>query len=524
MVDCEVAADQNVQRGFPYRRVLVVGLGVSGRGALKVLHSVNVETISVDEHNDTADIHDFNLIDWAQIDAVVTSPFFNPRTPFILQARKRHIPVMSEVELAWLLRVDTINTGVPAAWIGITGTNGKTSTTQLTSAMLQAAGFDAPAVGNIGKSVSRAALEASHDVLCVELSSFQLHFTQDMQLDCAAITNLAADHLDWHGSMKAYAADKAVVYRGVRKVLVYNADDAAVTQLAQEAREHVCEDCKIVGVTLHAPQSGQLGVDNGWIVDASGIAGGSYDQPRRMIALRELKYLCEPDGSVYPHLLCDALIALALTLGLTRNVDDVLKALCEFKPGGHRIETVATLRGSSTQGDIRFIDDSKATNAHAAHASLSSFADHRVIWIAGGLAKGAEFHELIEQCKRVMKAVVLIGVDQRPLLEALREHAPLLPVTIIDPDGQHVYSYESIAAVDNNIAQSVCNISSAKHAPDVGKRIMCNAVQAAGAYATEGDVVMLAPACASMDQFLSYADRGDCFAHAAQEWVKSYGN
>ena len=191
------------------KTVLVAGLGISGRSMMEVLRSRAARVIGVDEHKPEADLHSFDDIDWDSADIVMTSPVFNPRTPFILEAQRRGIPVYSEVELAWRLRVDSARTGRPAPWVGITGTNGKTSTTEMTSAMLCADGLVAPAVGNIGKAVSHAAVDPDNDALCVELSSFQLHFTDSLALDCAAITNIADDHLDWHGGIEAYAADKS---------------------------------------------------------------------------------------------------------------------------------------------------------------------------------------------------------------------------------------------------------------------------------------------------------------------------
>ena len=209
------------------KTVLVAGLGISGRSMMEVLRSRAARVIGVDEHKPEADLHSFDDIDWDSADIVMTSPVFNPRTPFILEAQRRGIPVYSEVELAWRLRVDSARTGRPAPWVGITGTNGKTSTTEMTSAMLCADGLVAPAVGNIGKAVSHAAVDPDNDALCVELSSFQLHFTDSLALDCAAITNIADDHLDWHGGIEAYAADKSKVFRNVRRALVFNADASA---------------------------------------------------------------------------------------------------------------------------------------------------------------------------------------------------------------------------------------------------------------------------------------------------------
>ncbi len=516
---------------FKFNRVLVAGLGISGRGAAEVLRTVGCEAITADENKQEADIHDFSAIDWNTIDAVVTSPVFNPRTQFLLDAASHNIPVMSEVELAWRLRVNSNRTKKPAYWIGITGTNGKTSTTEMTSAMLTACGLDAPAVGNIGKSVSHASLEAEHDALCVELSSFQMHFTDSLALDCAAITNITADHLDWHGGMDAYANDKAKVFNNVTKALVYNAQDARVKDLAKNAK--VAEGCKRIGFTLQEPKPGEIGVKDGWIVDNSGVAGGVEGEPKRIVALRDLKHLCEPDGTVYPHLLADALTALALVLGLinnsnnsnnssSNNIENVLKALCEFAPGGHRIQTVATLKSLDNNAlkSIRFVDDSKATNAFAAAASLSSFANNSVVWIAGGLAKGSHFEDLISKQKHVIKAIVVIGVDQRPIVEAIHASAPNIPVTIVAPDGSYAKSYNGI---DDAVLDSIEHSNLVQANSSFGQDVMRKTIEAAGAYATYGDVVLLAPACASMDQFVSYADRGNRFAQESQRWVHNHG-
>ena len=372
--------------------------------------------------------------------------------------------------------------------VGITGTNGKTSTTEMTSEMLTACGLAAPAVGNIGKAVSHAAVDPANDVLCVELSSFQLHFTYSLELDCAAITNIADDHLDWHGGIENYAADKAKVFHNVKKALVYNADDERVTKLAFAAQ--TTPECRRIGFTLAEPKDGQIGVKDGWIVDMSGIAGGEAGKPFQVAKVTDFTHLTEPDGTVYPHLLADALTALALVLGLGADKDKALAALKQFTPGGHRIQTVAVAK-TSDGGTIRFVDDSKATNAHAAKASLDSFADKSVVWIAGGLAKGSRFEQLVADQAHTIKAAIIIGKDQQPMLDAFKASAPDIPMSIIDP-------------TDNDT-------------------VMARAIDAAGTYAQSGDVVLMAPACASMDQFKSYADRGNQFAQQAQRWVNEHG-
>ena len=238
------------------------------------------------------------------------------------------------------------------------------------------------------------------------------------------------------------------------------------------------------------PKDGQIGVKDGWIVDMSGIAGGEAGKSFQVAKVTDFTHLTELDGTVYPHLLADALTALALVLGLGADKDKALAALKQFTPGGHRIQTVAVAK-TSDGGTIRFVDDSKATNAHAAKASLNSFADKSVVWIAGGLAKGGRFEQLVADQAHTIKAAIIIGKDQQPMLDAFKASAPDIPMSIIDP-------------TDNDT-------------------VMARAIDAAGTYAQSGDVVLMAPACASMDQFKSYADRGNQFAQQAQRWVNEHG-
>ena len=219
------------------------------------------------------------------------------------------------------------------------------------------------------------------------------------------------------------------------------------------------------------------------------MAGGAVGESVRLAAITDFAHLAEPDGSLYPHLVADALTALALVLGLGADRDTALKALTSFKPGGHRIETVA--EAAVEGGSVRFVDDSKATNGHAARASLSSFPAKSVIWIAGGLAKGSRFEDLVKDQAHTIKAAVIIGKDQQPMIEAFASQAPDIPVTIIDPE-------------DNDT-------------------VMDRAVEACGTYTAAGDIVLMAPACASMDQFKSYADRGNRFAAAAKTWSEVHG-
>ena len=460
------------------RRVLVAGLGVSGRAAATALRAAGAEVRTFDERASDADLTAAADVDLATVDLVVASPGWPPTAPVLDEAARREIPVWSEVELAWRLRVDRGDGRGPAPWLVLTGTNGKTTTVGMLEAMLTAAGERAVAVGNVGTPVVEAATDPTNDVLAVELSSFQLHFTSTMAARAAAVLNIAPDHLDWHGSFDAYVADKARIYAGVEVACVYGAQDPLVEQLVRDAE--VAEGARAVGVTLGAPGPGQLGLVDGILVDRAFHAPA--DDPHRMQSaaelgtLDDLASLAGPDGRVAPHVLIDALTAAALARAYGVPARAVRDGLRTYRPGAHRIEHVAVVDG------VFFVDDSKATNAHAAAASLAAYAAGSVVWIAGGLAKGARFEELVEARGDRLRAVVLIGRDVEPWVEALARHASAIHVVRIDPT-------------------------------DTGS-VMTRAVQEAYRLAGAGSTVLLAPAAASMDQFDSYADRGEAFARA----------
>ncbi|HEY0189240.1 MAG TPA: UDP-N-acetylmuramoyl-L-alanine--D-glutamate ligase [Cellulomonas sp.] len=460
-------------------RVLVAGLGVSGRAAAQVLTDRGATVVTVDERAADADVADARghaaAGGLAGVDVVVVSPGWRPEHPLLVGAHAAGIPVWSEVELAWRLRVDRASGGGPAPWLAVTGTNGKTTTVEMLASVLHAAGRRAAAVGNVGTPVVLAATDPTLDVLAVELSSFQLHHTSSLAAQAAAVLNVAADHLDWHGSMAAYAADKGRIYAGVEVACVYNAADPTTEQLVRGA--DVADGAVAVGFTLGAPGVGQVGVVDGVLVDR-GFAALRHTHAAELATVADLAHLAGPDG-LAPHVVANALAAGALALAHGVPPEAVGAGLRAYVPGGHRIATVAEVDG------VRYVDDSKATNAHAAAAALAAFAPGSVVWIAGGLAKGATFDELVASRSDRLHAVVLIGVDPAPLADALARHAPQVPVVRVDPG-------------------------------DTGT-VMTRAVQEARRLASTravaaGSTVLLAPACASMDQFASYADRGDAFA------------
>ena len=465
-------------------RAVVAGFGVSGFAAADNLLHLGAavtaldESLGDDERQERAELlrvlgADIRLGtgETAQlptdIDVLVTSPGWRPSAPLLAQARDRGIPIWGEVELAWRLR-DLDNA---APWLAITGTNGKTTTVQMLDTILRTAGLRSVAVGNVGLPIVEAVMDPTpYDVFAVELSSFQLHYTDSMAAESAAVLNVAEDHLDWYPSMDAYAKDKGRIFERVQRACVYNAADDVTRHLVEEA--DVEEGARAIGFTLGMPGVGQVGVVEDILVDRAFIA-------ERQSSAAELCTIADL-ASPAPHYVQNALAAAALARAHGVSQQAVRDGLRAFRPDGHRIETVAAHAG------ITWVDDSKATNPHAAQASLQAY--DPVVWIAGGLAKGARFDELVPAIAGRLRGVVLLGRDQDIIAGALARHAPDVPVIALPAD-------------------------------QTGAAAMGQAVEAATRLAVTGDTVLLAPGCASQDQFRDYKARGDAFAAAVRAQI-----
>ncbi len=460
-------------------RVVVAGFGVTGRAAAAALRPRVASVRTLDRSAPDADLADAADVDLDRTDLIVASPGFAPSHPLLRVADGLGIPVWSEIELAWRLRGRRAD-GSFAPWLAVTGTNGKTTTVGMLAAILTAAGERTAAVGNVGTPVVDVVADPALDVLAVELSSFQLHYVHSMSPQAAAVLNVAADHLDWHGSAADYARDKGRIFDDTQVACVYNVADPTTEALVREA--DVIEGARAIGCTPGIPALGQLGMAEEIMVDRAFHLPA--DHPDRtstaveLATLDDLAHLAGPDGVVAGHVLADALAAAALARAHGVAAEAVGAGLRAYRAGAHRIATVARV------DDVAWVDDSKATNAHAAAASLAAFAPGRVVWLAGGLAKGATFDDLVRARADRLRAAVLIGTDPEPIAQALARHAPDIPVVVVD-------------------------------AGDTGT-VMSRAVDHARALARPGDTVLLAPACASMDQFRSYAERGDAFAAAVR--------
>lgn len=476
-----VATDIRDLRGA---RVLVAGWGVSGRAVVSPLQllgaRITVTDGRVESLSDAAELglgtaSEAELLAEHGLDdvaLVITSPGWRPDAPLLSAATARGIPVWGDIEFSW--RVDQGELYGPVRqWLVVTGTNGKTTTTSMLASILAAADIGSVACGNIGLPVLDALQRPDVRVLAVELSSFQLHWAPSVRPAAGAVLNIAEDHLDWHGGMPGYVAAKARALGGT--VGVVGLDDPVAASLA-----HTDHGSRMVGFRLGRPAPGELGVSSGRLVDRA------FDDSADLGAADELS----PPG---PAGILDALAAAALARAIDVGPLAVAAGLASHRVGPHRAEVVREV------GGVKFVDDSKATNPHAARSSI--VAHPQVVWLAGGQLKGASVDALVAEAAPRLRGAVLIGVDATKIAEALARHAPQVPVL-------HVPSRDDAGVT------AVTDVTTATDVTDPDE-IMTAAVAAAARLAGPGDTVLLAPAAASLDMFRSYGHRGDSFAAAA---------
>jgi UDP-N-acetylmuramoylalanine--D-glutamate ligase len=451
---------------FANQRFLVLGAGVTGSAVARSIQARG-GIVSIADDNASNAIKP-ESVELSNFDSVVISPGWRQDHPLVAKALASDLNVLNEIDLAWQLRAEVAPT---QKWLALTGTNGKTTTVEMTAKILQTAGLNAVACGNVGDTVIDAVDRTEpYDYLVLELSSFQLHWMQEAEFVSAAILNIADDHLDWHGDLDAYADAKfSILDRS--DIAVLNADDGEVVK-----RSNRYEGRKVF-FSLDTPAPGEIGVVENLLVDRAFVA--DPQQASMICELADIK-------PTVPHNVSNALAAAGLARSIGISYEEIQKALQEFRPGRHRIETVFE------SDSIAWVDDSKATNPHAAAASLMSHLS--VIWIAGGLAKGADMNALVQRCKGRIKAAILIGADRQLIADALTQHAPEIPQLVIDAPTDHARGGKSNGLMEAVVAAALTQVSA-------------------------GDTVLMAPACASMDQFISYADRGERFAAAVKKLV-----
>lgn len=467
-------------------RIAVVGLGKTGFSVADTLHELGGLVFAVAEKADaqTVDVLDVLGIRYLisesnesltdaltefKPDLAIVSPGIQPDNPVIHWLRDHNVAIWSDVDLAWRLK-DKFS--IEQQWICITGTNGKTTTAELTEAMLISAGVRAVACGNIGKPILDCIRDpANFEVLVVELSSFQLHYTSWIEPFSSVVLNLADDHLDWHGDFDRYKQAKGKIYRGTQVACVYNLADSNTQELVEQAE--VRDGARAIGFSLGTPTPSNVGYVDDLLVDRA-FLDERQTSALEIASLEDIASL----GVLTPHLLANVAAATALARSFGVPPAAIKRALQEFRLSPHRIQLVGEIAG------VKFINDSKATNAHAAEASIRSF--EKVVWIVGGLLKGQDIGPLIQKLSEKFRGVVVIGEERLEILSALEQFAPQVPVREISESNP-----------------------------------MEQAVEIALELAESGDTVLLAPAAASMDQFLDYADRGNQFAEAVERRISA---
>lgn len=463
-------------------RVAVLGLGVTGfsvadtlveLGArVRVIYGVPdadrehlLDVIGSERYCDEESAGQLTDLHVFEPDLVIVSPGYRPDHPLTNWASEQGIVVWGDIELGWRLRDKTSRV---ADWICVTGTNGKTTTTQLTAHMLVAGGLRATPAGNIGIPILDALRDPEgYDAIVVELSSFQLERLGEISPYASTCLNIADDHLDWHGSREAYGAAKAKVYRNTQIACVYNRADPATEQMVEDA--DVVEGARAISFGLDTPPPSGFGVVEGILVDR-GFHEQRHREAYELVTVEEL----QDRDLAAPHMVQNILAASALARSRGVTPEAVARAILTFTPDPHRAQQLGEIAG------VRWIDDSKATNAHAADASLRAM--QGVVWIVGGLLKGVDIEELVRTHESRLRGAVVIGVDRAAVVAALARHLGDRPVIEIETD--------------------------------VANAVMPEAVAAAASIARPGDTVLLSPAAASMDQFASYSDRGRRFQAA----------
>jgi UDP-N-acetylmuramoylalanine--D-glutamate ligase len=454
---------------FSGQRILILGAGVTGLVVARSLSKRGALISIADDQVSAVDGFDVALsktFDVKNFDAVMVSPGWKPDHPLVTESIAAGVKIMNEVDLAWALKMDLAPN---QRWIALTGTNGKTTTVEMTAAMLREGGISAIACGNVGTTVLESVENPeNYDVLVLELSSFQLHWLREATFMAVAILNIAPDHVDWHGDFESYAAAKfSILDRASTGIFSANDPEVLTRATHWQGRK--------VFFSLDTPGPGEMGVVEELLVDRAFVAN-----PQEAAMIAEVLEVVP----TVPHSVSNALAAAGLARTVGVDHESIRRAIKNFKPGRHRIETILEKDG------ITWINDSKATNPHAAAASLLGTLS--AIWIAGGLAKGAQMDQLIERCKSRIKAAILIGTDRELIATELRRQVPEVEIVYIETDSGYVRGGAS-----NSLMEAV--------------------VSAAKSRAIAGDTVLLAPACASMDQFISYADRGDRFASAVMK-------
>jgi UDP-N-acetylmuramoylalanine--D-glutamate ligase len=436
------------------KKCLVIGAGVTGRALKDALESFKAEVTIFDENAKSGAVSTVP----SDIQLAITSPGWRKDHKVFTEIKKIGAQLLSEIDFAWLVKEELAPN---QKWVALTGTNGKTTTIQMVESIFNKADVNGTACGNVGETVIAAVCKSpAYDYLALELSSFQIDWSELPKYESVAILNISPDHIDWHGSFESYSKAKLKLLSQAKRIVLNKADP--------ELRNRCALTQNVIWFSLDTPAPGEIGLVDELLIDRA-----FSPNPQEASEISELVDITP----TVPHNVLNAMAAAALALSIGISYKSIKDGLNSFTTDHHRMELVRS------HNEINWIDDSKATNPHAAAASI--MANLNVVWLAGGLAKGAQMDDLIKQCRTRIKSAILFGKDRDLIAQALKTYAPDVSVKLVD------------LKIDN-------------------KQLMHDAVAAAVEVAVAGDTVLLAPACASMDQFSSYVERGQLFAQAVK--------
>ncbi len=437
------------------KKVLVLGVGLTGISVLNFLRSKTNNIYVYDdlpyteivEKLDNFGISNIVILDSKSelikdMDIVITSPGFPPYHEVILKAKSSLIPIISDIELAYHYRKSS-------NIYGITGTNGKTTSTVLLTEILRQEGLKVESLGNIGTPIIERLTNCSHDDhFVVELSSFQLEYTNDFRPKVALILNITEDHLNWHGSMDSYIAAKSKIFANQKEedLLVLNYDDDILRHI------NINRKPKLMYFSVNNT------IDEGIFVNDSKIIYRNEHIEEEIIDIERIKL----PGKHNLENICGVL-AICKYLGISN--DSIEKVLSTFRGVAHRIEYV------TTKNDVEYYNDSKGTNVESSIKAIEALKGP-IILIAGGYDKNADYTRLIEALKDKCKVLIVLGQTK----EKIRDTAY------------------------NNDFLNVFIANDMKEAVDIAHNM-----------SSPNDQVLLSPACASWDMYKNYEERGDHF-------------
>lgn len=447
------------------KHITILGCGESGMGAalLGVANGFDVfvsdsgsispdHILTLTEHNIAYEQEKHTFEKMLGCEYVIKSPGIPDTAQIIVDLKSANVPVVSEIEFA--------SKFTNAKFIAITGSNGKTTTTLLTYHLLKSAGLNVGVAGNIGNSLSKLVLEENHDLIVLELSSFQLDGMSDFRADTSILLNITPDHLDRYDfDFNKYADSKLRIIQNQDEsnLLIFNGDDEVITKKLNEKETKVNSLSISVSSTL---ENGAYFLNENLIFHQKGITNS--------ISTKELSLIGK-------HNFYNVMAAVLATMNYHNDFESIVSALKTFKNAPHRLEFVADIEG------VRFINDTKATNVDSVYYALEGM-NRNIIWIAGGVNKGNDYGVIRDLVKEKVGALVCLGADNQHLKEAFGNEIEII---------KEVYNAKE-------------------------------AVEEAFTLANPGDVVLLSPACASFDLFENYEARGDEFKKAVFELKKKF--